>query len=51
LEEKQSKGMGIGLTLVKKAIENYNGQIWVEDKIAGDYTEGSNFIIMIPEAV
>ncbi len=50
LEEKQSKGMGIGLTLVKKAIETYNGQIWVEDKITGDYSKGSNFIIMIPEA-
>jgi signal transduction histidine kinase len=51
LEEKQSKGMGIGLTLVKKAIETYSGQIWVEDRIIGDYTEGSNFIIMIPEAL
>ena len=50
LEEKQSKGMGIGLTLVKKAIETYNGQIWIEDKITGDYSKGSNFIIMIPEA-
>ncbi len=51
LEEKQSTGMGIGLTLVKKAIETYNGQIWVEDKIIGDYTKGSNVIIMIPEVV
>ena len=50
LEEKQSKGMGIGLTLVKKAIETYNGQIWVEDKITGDYSKGSNFILLIPEA-
>ena len=50
LEEKQSKGMGIGLTLVKKAMETYNGQIWVEDRITGDYSKGSNFIIMIPEA-
>jgi len=51
LEEKQSEGMGIGLTLVKKAIETYNGQIWMEDRITGDYSEGSNFIILIPEAV
>jgi len=48
-EEKQSKGMGFGLTLVKKIIESYNGQIWVEDKIKGDYTKGSNFIVIIPE--
>ncbi len=50
LDEKQSKGMGIGLTLVKKAIETYNGHIWVEDRITGDYSKGSNFIIMIPKA-
>ena len=50
LEEKQSEGMGIGLTLVKKAIETYNGQIWVEDRITGDYSKGSNFIILIPDA-
>jgi len=48
-KEKQSKGMGLGLSLVKKIIESYNGQIWVEDKVIGDYTKGSNFIIIIPE--
>jgi PAS domain S-box-containing protein len=50
LEEKKSEGMGIGLTLVKKAIETYNGQIWVEDRITGDYSKGSNFILIIPKA-
>ena len=48
-KEKQSKGMGLGLSLVTKIIESYNGQIWVEDKVSGDYTKGSNFIIIIPE--
>lgn len=48
-KEKQSKGMGLGLSLVKKIIESYNGQIWVEDKIEGDFTKGSNFIVLIPE--
>jgi len=43
------KGLGLGLTLVKKVIGIYNGQIWVEDKINGDYTQGSKFIILIPE--
>ena len=41
--------MGFGLSLVKKILEGYNGKIWVEDRIQGDYTKGSNFIVLIPE--
>lgn len=44
------KGLGLGLTLVKKIIAVYGGQIWVEDKVKGDYTKGSKFIILLPEA-
>ena len=48
-ELKGSKGMGLGLSLVSKILSIFNGKIWVEDKIKGDYTKGSNFIILIPE--
>lgn len=41
--------MGLGLSLVKTIIENYTGEIWVEDRIKGDHTKGSNFILLIPE--
>ncbi len=40
---------GLGLSLVKQIIEKFNGQIWVEDKIIGDYTQGSKFVLLIPE--
>jgi signal transduction histidine kinase len=43
------KGLGLGLTLVKKIIAVYGGQIWVEDKVKGDYSKGSKFIILLPE--
>ncbi|MFX1256923.1 MAG: PAS domain S-box protein [Promethearchaeota archaeon] len=44
-------GMGLGLLLVKKLVTNYSGKIWVEDKIQGDPSKGSNFIILIPEVI
>ena len=43
-----SKGMGIGLSLVARLIETYNGEIWVEDRVEGDPTKGSAFIILLP---
>jgi signal transduction histidine kinase len=49
IKDKTVSGMGLGLSLVKKIIEKYNAQIWVEDKIKGDFAKGSNFIIIIPE--
>ena len=47
--QENKNGMGFGLTLVKKLIKKYNGYIWVEDNVKGQYNKGSNFIIMIPE--
>ncbi|MFX0072798.1 MAG: PAS domain S-box protein [Candidatus Hermodarchaeota archaeon] len=50
-EHKGGKGMGVGLSLVKKIIKKYDGKIWVENRVKGDYTKGSNFIILIPGAI
>ncbi|MFX1338444.1 MAG: PAS domain S-box protein [Promethearchaeota archaeon] len=48
-ERKKIYGIGLGLSLVNKIIEMYKGKIWVEDRVKGDYSKGSNFIILIPE--
>jgi len=50
-KDKVPSGIGLGLLLVKRIVETYSGIIKVEDKIKGDYSKGSNFIILIPEAL
>ena len=47
---KGKKGMGLGLSLVKKIIDSYNGDIWVENRVQEDYSRGSNFVLLIPKA-
>lgn len=41
-------GIGLGLALVKKIVESYQGQIWVESAGAG---QGSCFCFTLPEAI
>lgn len=49
-EEEESKfKIGLGLSFIKKIVEYYKGKIWVEDKIKGEYSKGSNFKLLIPE--
>ncbi|MFX1437400.1 MAG: PAS domain S-box protein [Promethearchaeota archaeon] len=50
IKPKGTKGMGLGLSLVAKLLDLCEGKIWVEDRIKGDYNQGSNFIILIPKA-
>ncbi|MFO8020165.1 MAG: PAS domain-containing sensor histidine kinase [Promethearchaeia archaeon] len=40
-------GLGIGLSLVKKIIESYHGKIRVENRVKEDYSQGSNFIVLL----
>ncbi|MFX1390355.1 MAG: sensor histidine kinase [Promethearchaeota archaeon] len=49
-EEDTKYRTGLGFSLIKKVIESYKGKIWVEDRVKGDYSKGSNFILIIPEA-
>lgn len=41
---------GLGLTLVRRIIDRYDGEIWVEDRVEGDRRKGVRFVFAIPLA-
>ncbi|BAI60906.1 putative histidine kinase [Methanocella paludicola SANAE] len=44
----RAKGMGLGLYIVKTLVENYRGEVWVEDRVPGDHTKGARFVVVLP---
>jgi PAS domain S-box-containing protein len=46
--ETRARGVGLGLYLVKSLVESYHGRVWVEDRVRGDYSKGSRFVVMLP---
>jgi PAS domain S-box-containing protein len=44
----KAEGKGLGLYLSKCLVEDYGGRMWVEDRVPGDHTKGSRFVVMLP---
>jgi PAS domain S-box-containing protein len=44
------KGSGLGLTVVWEIIRQLDGRIWVEDRVYGDPSRGSRFVVELPVA-
>jgi len=39
---------GLGLQLVNALVQIFEGKVWVEDRVPGDHTKGSRFIVYLP---
>jgi signal transduction histidine kinase len=46
----KTAGRGLGLYLVRKRAEDYQGKVWVEDRVRGDFRQGSRFVVLLPAA-
>jgi signal transduction histidine kinase len=44
----KARGTGLGLYIVKKLAEGFCGSVRVEDRVPGDHTKGTRFILSIP---
>ncbi|CAJ35292.1 putative signal transduction histidine kinase [Methanocella arvoryzae MRE50] len=45
-----TKGSGIGMSMVNMIVNKLGGRIWVEDRVPGDYTQGSVFVVQLQRA-
>lgn len=44
----RAHGKGLGLYIVRMLVERFGGSVQVEDRVPGDYTKGSRFIVLLP---
>lgn len=47
----KASGKGLGLFLIKTLVEDYNGKVWIENRVPGDYHKGCKFIVLLPSRV
>jgi signal transduction histidine kinase len=38
------------LYLVRKLVEDFRGNVWVEDRVKDDFRQGSRFVVLLPAA-
>ncbi len=48
MEDRERRGTGIGLTLVKQIVDKYGGRVWIKDRVKGDYQQGTSVVLLLP---
>ncbi|MFW9909256.1 MAG: sensor histidine kinase [Candidatus Thorarchaeota archaeon] len=48
---KGAQGTGLGLSMVKALTELFDGDIRIEDRVPGNFNEGSSFILTFPKSI
>lgn len=48
IDDRVHRVSGVGLTLVKQIIDTYSGSISVDNRVKGDSTKGTRFIVKLP---
>lgn len=48
MEGEKAKGIGFSFYFIKLLIEDFEGMISLEDRVPGDSTKGTRFIVMLP---
>jgi PAS domain S-box-containing protein len=48
IDERVLRVSGVGLTLVKQIMDQYNGKVWIEDRVKGDHTKGTKIVVLLP---
>jgi signal transduction histidine kinase/DNA-binding response OmpR family regulator len=49
--DSKASGKGLGLFLAMNIVLGAGGRIWVEDRVAGDHTQGARFVVLLPKAI
>jgi PAS domain S-box-containing protein len=48
IDERMRRVSGVGLTLVKQIVGQYSGTVRVENRVEGDFTKGTRFVVRLP---